>query len=75
MNHQTSRSILPSFRHNFDMFINYQQQFIVFFVEKRSDTKPKHSQKYSGNFSYTKAYGKQHLRIDRHLFQCLKKII
>lgn len=57
------------------MFINYQQQFIVFFVEKRSDTKPKHLQKYSGNFFYTKAYGKQHLRIDRHLFQCLKKII
>lgn len=48
-NRQTSRSILPSFRHNFDIFINYQQQFIVFFGENRSVTKPKHSQKYSSN--------------------------
>ena len=50
VNNQTSCSILPFFHHNFDIFINYQQQFIVFFGEKRSGTKPTHSQKYSGNF-------------------------
>jgi len=36
VNHQTSRSILSSFHHYFDMFINYQQQVIVFFG-KNSD--------------------------------------
>ena len=44
-NHQTSHSVLSSFHHNFDMFINnYQQQVIAFFGEKRSGIKPKHSQ-------------------------------
>ena len=52
VNRQTSRSNLSSFRHNFDIFINNQQQVIVFFGEKRSGTKQKHSQKYSGNLVF-----------------------
>jgi len=53
VNRQTSRSNLSSFRHNFDIFINNQQQVIAFFGEKCSGTKPKHSQKYKNSATVT----------------------
>jgi len=48
-NRQTSRSILPSFHQNFDMFIIINSKLLSSLAKTRSDTKPKHSQKYSGN--------------------------
>lgn len=68
--------IFLSFRHNFDVFINYQQYFVVLFGQKRSGTKPKLSQKKSCNLVwYSEAYGKQHLRIDLCLLQCPKNYL
>ena len=69
-----------SFRDNFDIFINYQQRFIVLFGQKRSGTqlytglyKTRTFTKIKPQLWFAKAYGKQNLRIDLYLLLRPKK--